>query len=359
MKKAFTLRMVLFLGAVLLCAPLFGPSCAAGFDPPGKVNKLRIFSVEADKPYAQPGETVTFKMNLIDALDPANARPVEIVWLGGCFDPEGDQYFGCYPSLAKSLSSLQSSGGPPPPGTFAAGIGLDTFQLPIPSDIVTRRPPPAAGPYAGEAFVFFVACAGNVKPIPPEGTGVAGGFPLGCFDDTGKRLGPDSFVSGYTEIYSFADHRTNANPAIDSLDLDGTPIPDDTSDLTLTPHVKACSVTEDQRKLTGCSAPDPFSECKAYKIKVHVEKDVAEIDPDGLTPDNKPLHETVWASYFSDGGDFDFDTKLVSDATTGYTDTQEVNWAPPPDPGLVTFWVVLRDSRGGSTTLKRFVTVDK
>ena len=123
-------------------------------------------------------------------------------------------------------------------------------------------------------------------------------------------------------------------------------------------HVKACDVTEDQRRQSGCAAPDAFKSCTKYKIKVQVPKDVAEVDPEGKGQKGEKLREVVWASYFSDGGDFSGDTKLISDAATGYTNTQEVEWVPPANPGTFAIWVVVRDSRGGSTTLERFVTVD-
>lgn len=335
-------------------ALLVGQSCAADFDPPGKLNTMRVLSVDVDQSYPAPGDTVTFKMHYTDALDPSNQRPVQIVWLGGCFDPEGDQYFGCYSQLAQILASF-ANGQAPPPGTFAAGIGLDTFELPIPADIITRRPRPAAGPYAGTAFVFFIACAGTVKPIPMEGTSAAGSFPLGCFDADGKQLGPDSFVPGYTEVFSFEDGRMNADPVFTSLDLDGTPMPED---FAAAPHVVACDVTDEQRKQAGCAATDPFSACTTYPLKLTTPKDVAEVDPDAESADHQTLHETVWVSYFADGGDFDFDSKLVSDAQQGYTDTQEVTWVPPVDPGTYNIWAVLRDSRGGSSTIQRVVVVD-
>lgn len=331
-----------------------GAGCSAGFDPPGKLNTLRILSVEADKPYAQPGETVTFKMNLVDALDPANPRPIQIVWIGGCFDPVGDQYFGCYEQLAQTLSLLES-GAPPPPGTIAAGIGLDTFQLPIPEDIVTRRPPPAAGPYAGTSFVFFLACAGNIKPIPPEGTSIAGSFPIGCFDNDGNRLGPESSVTGYTQIFSFDDGRTNANPPITSLEIEDQAV---SEDLAQAPHVKACSISAEDRRQAGCAKQDPFELCTTYAVRIDVPDDVAERDPDGLGPNGEPLFEGAWVSYFADGGDFDADTKLVADPTEGYVDKQEVTWVPPSEPGAYDLWAVLRDSRGGSTTIRRTIIVD-
>ncbi len=329
-------------------------SCAASFDPPSKVNALRLFSVDADKPYAKPGDTVTFKLNYADGLDRENARPIQITWLGGCFDPDGDAYYGCYAPLAAILKQLQE-GVIPPDGIVAQGPGADAFATTLPLDIISRRPRPQSGPYAGTAFVFFTACAGTVKPIPPEGTSTAGSFPLGCFDDQGNRLGPDSFVVGYTQIYAFDDGRANASPTVTDLNLDGAPMSEDFGQI---PHVKSCSVTADQRKQSGCAAPNAFSQCTQYKIKVQVPKDVAEIDPEGRGQKGEQLHEVVWASYFADGGDFNSDTKLISDATSGYTDTQEVDWVPPPEAGTYAMWVVVRDSRGGSTTLKRLVTVD-
>ncbi len=340
--------------AALTLAGAVAPSCAAPFDPPSQVDTLRIFSADADKPYAAPGDTVTFKLSYTDRLDRANTRPVQITWLGGCFDPDGDTYYGCYAPLADTLQKIQA-GQAPPDGVIAQGVGVDTFQIHLPNDIITRRPRPKTGPYSGTAFVFFAACAGTVKPIPEEGTSAAGSFPLGCFDDQGKRLGSDSFVAGYTQIYAFEDGRTNANPTVNELDFDGAAMSEDFAAI---PHVPPCDVAEDKRKQTGCAASKDYKACTRHKVKVIVPRDVAEVDPDGKGQNGETLHEVVWASYFGDGGDFGSDTKLISDATTGYTDTQEVEWVAPADPGTYSIWVVVRDSRGGSTTLERLVTVD-
>jgi hypothetical protein len=347
-------RIVLGLSGLGLVAAALAPSCAAPFDPPSRVNALRVFSVDTDKPYAKPGDTVTFTLHYTDRLDPASVRPVQITWLGGCFDPEGDSYYGCYAPLADTLSQIQK-GVIPPDGVIAQGVGLDTFQITLPDDIVTRRPRPPTGPYAGTAFVFFAACAGTVKPIAQEGTSKAGSFPLGCFDDQGNRLGADSFVAGYTQIYAFEDGRLNAPPVVTELDFDDKTMEDD---LSLAPHVKPCDVAEDQRQQTGCAAPAGYKSCERHKVKVIVPKDVAEIDPDGKGAKGETLKETVWATYFSDGGDFASDTKLISDAVEGYVGKQEVEWVAPPEAGTYSIWVVVRDSRGGSTTLTRLVTVD-
>src|SRR4029079_13330971 len=101
------------------------------------------------------------------------------------------------------------------------------FTLHLPPDLISRRPLPPDGPHYGVAYVFFAACAGTIKPVPPDSTGRAGSFPLGCFDAQDNRLGADSFVPGYTQIYSFEDGRTNDNPPVSGLTLDGKPIADD------------------------------------------------------------------------------------------------------------------------------------
>src|SRR5262249_13071880 len=139
-----------------------------------------------------------------------------IVWLGGCFDPPGDQYFACYEQLADLLQKAGDIDALA--ATGLAGRG-PRFMLKLPEDIVSRRPEPADGaPWYGIAYVFFVACAGELRPVPPEGTGAAGYFPIGCFSKkTGERLGADDFVPGFTQIYVFADGRPNTNPTIDDI----------------------------------------------------------------------------------------------------------------------------------------------
>lgn len=337
-----------------LLAAYVAPACATSFDPPSDINTLRVISVDIDKPYSLPGEEITMKMNFVDGLDRENERPIQITWLGGCFDPEGDAYYNCYEPLADILEQIQS-GEVPPDGLVAQGVNLDTFKLKIPEDIVTRRPRPPAGPYTGLSIVFFTACAGQVRPIPPEGEGAAGSFPLGCFDEDGNRLGPESFIAGYTQITTFEDERQNPNPTVESLDLAGEPMPEDFAEA---PRAEVCDVSDTERARSGCAATDEFAECTTYTLKVKVPKDVADDDPESTGLDGEQLKEVVWVSYFADGGNLDGDSKLVSDASKGYQDGHEVTWVPPTEKGTYRLWAVVRDSRGGSTTIERFVVVE-
>lgn len=346
-------RLGLATAAVALVGAAIAPSCAASFDPPGQVSALRILSIDVDPPYAAPGEKVTFQMTVVDGLDRENERPVQIVWLGGCFDPADDRYYNCYGPLGDLLGQIDPNG-ELSTEFLKLGIGATSFELTLPEDIITRRPRPPAGAYSGIAYVFFAACAGQLGVVPAEGTGEAGSFPLGCFDGEGNRLGAESFVAGYTQVYAFEDGRINNAPEVVSFDLDGTPMSEDFAAI---PTVEACTVDSEARRQSGCSAVDEFAECTAYELKVVVPESVGEPDPDGIEPDGTQLFETVWVSYFADGGNFDADTKLISDAKTGYADTQDIEWVPPTEPGTYRLWAVVRDSRGGSTTLQRFVNV--
>jgi hypothetical protein len=350
-----------WLGAA--AAALLWPSCTPGFELPSKVRTVRILAVTADAPYADPGERVTLRMTLEDGKgDPdSGPRPIQIVWLAGCVDPEGDQYFLCLGQLAELLGPL-AQGGDPPEDLVKIAVALPVdqgtpnkseFSFELPDDIVSRRPAPAAGPHYGIEYVFFAACAGQIAPAPLTSTGgEVPDFPLYCLDTAGNRLGADSFVIGYTQVYAFADGRRNANPPVDDITIDGTPIPDDPD---LAPVVPLCPVSEEERRLASCGAK-PTEDCQSFMLKAIVG-DVAEVDPEAFGIEGEPLREVLWVSYFSDGGDFDPSLALVSDATKGYQDEHETEWSPPPTPGLYQLWAVVRDQRGGQTVIRRWLRV--
>ncbi|MEZ4293804.1 MAG: hypothetical protein R3B70_02425 [Polyangiaceae bacterium] len=366
--------------SALAAAALFGPAvssgCAVNFSPPGKVSTLRVIAVTADKPYIEPIPasecaqdpekcTIHFDMEVYDALGVAQTgseRQINILWIGGCFNPEGDQYSLClFPALdlfgqAKgALDDAIATGNPPEfPEGLPVGWGKK-FSLVVP-DIVSSRPPPTYGPHYGIGYVFFLACAGKfgIKDADPS---AAGTFPIGCFDkDTGAELGPESFVPGYTQIYSFEDGRQNQNPELTDVLLDGEPISAEFDEI---PTVAPCDVPPDERNQpSSCTREDPFVACTPLEIDVDVPDDIGEVDPDAKGEDGQPLKETVWVNYYTDTGDFESDIKLLSDATTGSFDKHSVQWLPPAEPGLATIWAVVRDSRGGSSVAVRYVRVE-
>jgi hypothetical protein len=334
-------------------AALFGApaSCSAPFDPPSLVNSLRVLGVEIDKPYAEPGDEVTFTMYYTDPRVQESVVPTLIVWVGGCWNPPGKQYYGCYESLGQVFSGL-SEGGPLPEGLIAAGVNLTEFKVTVPDDAVSSLADPDTGPKVGIGFVFFILCAGELRFVEQEGETAAGSFPLGCFDGSGAPVGPEGFLPGYTQVYVFEDGRTNANPVVNALTVDGDPYAPETP-----PTVPRCDVSAEERRKSGCAATDEFTECEAVEIDVDVPDDIAEIDPEAVDIEGDPLNEVVWVSYFADGGDFQSGIRLVSDAREGIQGEHHTEWVPPDEVGTYTIWAVVRDNRGGSRVLSQLVQV--
>ena len=355
-RRSRSLRRLALATMMLLPAvgTLVAQACATSFDPPSAVNTLRIISVEADLPYALPGDTVNFNMLLADGRgEDTNPNPVNTLWLGGCFNPTGGQYYGCYQSLAEVFGAL-AEGGAPPPGTVGGGPGITQFGLAIPEDILDEVPEPNVGSRVGTAFLFFVACDGEIRPTIDAEDPTASSFPIGCFDSSGVQLGPEAFVPGYTQIFVFEDGRMNANPAVRGLQVDGETLP---ADEVLS--VETCPITLEERQKSGCAARDEFTECGALDIDVDVPEEAAEDDPGATDVDGNQLSEVLWVSYFATGGQFENDLKLVSDASTGLVADRSTRWVAPEEPGLYSIWAVVRDNRGGSRTVTHFVQVQE
>src|SRR5689334_8169 len=73
-----------------------GIACASGFDPPSKVDSVRMFGVRVDKPYAKPGETVTLDVLMTDARK-VHPRPLKLYWVPiVCMNPRDDLYYLCF-----------------------------------------------------------------------------------------------------------------------------------------------------------------------------------------------------------------------------------------------------------------------
>lgn len=336
-----------------LSALAMGAPCCGGLDGGSlsQINTLRILAVTADPPYAAPGGTVTLRMTYADALGAAGgeARPVQITWLGGCRNPLADTFEACLPQLQimkQEPMAPEQSGVP----------DAASFDMVLPEEEVIFEGAQLAEngtPYTTE-YVFFVACAGTIglAAVTPE---ERIGLPLECKDEKGNVLSADSFVVGYTQVYVFADGRTNANPPVLGLTLDGAEMADGAEAI---PTVARCASAAADPQNAGCAPPpDPASECATHKIEALIE-DVAEPDVEASGPSMTPVREAIWVDYFTDGGEFDGAKKLVSDTTTGYRAEHGTTWTPPAEAGLVSLWAVSHDARGGMSVARRFVRVE-
>jgi hypothetical protein len=201
----------------LLAAALTAAACSSDLPPASRVDGVRILAMSADEPYAMPGEAVSLRVLAVDGRAD-RSRPMQISWLPApCINPQGDDYFACYPALGASFTPGVDLTGALPTG--------DTWSFTVPADAITSAPahPGAPDPY-GIVFAFVIACAGHVEAVSVDtSTQSPVTAPFGCFDDSHAPLGPGDFVLAFMRVYAYADRR-NANPVIDQLTFGGAPV---------------------------------------------------------------------------------------------------------------------------------------
>jgi hypothetical protein len=317
-----------------------------------------VLAVEKSAPYAQPGETVDFSLAFHDgARAPGEpARPIQIAWLGGCFNPPGDLYFGCFASEA-----------------FASAFAFGSrFSLPIPEDVIIPRQPPML-PY-GLSYVFFAACAGELA----LDTSGAEGLPLRCRDPSGRDLGSSDFVAGYTAIYIFGTNAEgvpyeNQNPAVSGFSVAGQELPVRSEDL---PGGNVClgsdCLAACADPIAGCQSQPPVAvdcslegapcfpacpddgdpqKCDPIAIRPLIDQsERAEIDAISRDVYGQSFEEQMWINYYVTRGALNSDVKLLNDATQGWNTDYGAEFYAPSTPGPVQLWAVAHDNRGGMTS---------
>ncbi len=345
--------LVILFVVVLVGLALAGSACnASGFDSQSKVNSVRMFGVRPDKPYAKPGETVTFEVLATDAR-PHQALPLKIYWIPiVCLNPRSDLYYLCFlPSDLPDGGTLD--GGtrhvapfPADAGDAGAGrtgslssipLGIDlssflpqgsTFSFRMPDDVIQTRP--GLPPY-GLAIVFNIACAGQVRLAERVGNNPQQ-VPIQCTDENGVQLTPDDYVIGINRVYSYAD-RTNANPVVEKVTQDGVDV-----DLTKGITVDHCVASR-------------RADCKPTKIDLHVADSSWEPNPGA---DGKgSQREQIWVAYYSDLGDLKDDARLLFDSKKGRIDDSAEEFRAPDNASEGMLWAVVHDNRAGAT----FVTL--
>ncbi len=293
---------------------------------------MRLLAISADKPYAAPGDTVNMTALAFDARPPVTppATPMQVYWVPiACVDPPGDSYFACYPGFAEA--GLKE--GVDLTSKLTAGT---QFSFQMPPDAITRHAPPAAlpdgmpaAPY-GVAFVFAIACAGHVQYVGVNESTLPPAPPLGCFDDTGAPLGANDSVFAYAQVFSFAE-RTNQNPVISSVTLNGTTITDPTVGLS----VPLC--------------PPGTRKCPTYPLDTAVPPSSWEPDPAETAVLGKPTNEEVWVDYFVTTGSVPESALLYAADPTLTLPSSVVQYTPPTTAptGPQLLWAIAHDNRGG------------
>ena len=304
-----------------------------GFDRASIVRGLRILAVQKDPAGPQAGEPVKLTMLYWDGKrSQSQIRPIQITWFGDCINPEGDLYYACFENIEDWQHGAVLG---------ATGDHGSTYATSIPQQILKPIPPEQGAPY-GLVFVFFAACAGQIRPIAPENN--PNTLPVGCFGPDDQLLGPEDFVPGYTSIYVYGDRR-NANPIVGNLLLDGGPIGSATGPAANPPRIARCTSSDS-------------AGCPAHPIKVEIDPSSAEPDPGAVAVDGTQLREQLWVSFYATGGDFQSEVRLVNDARAGWNDDNGTGWRVPSTPGPVRLWGIVHDNRGGVAWTEGSVVVE-
>ncbi|MEO6601495.1 MAG: hypothetical protein ABIQ16_16580, partial [Polyangiaceae bacterium] len=299
------MKVVWLFAALLPCCK--GPD----FTAPSRIDSVRVLASRADLPYAAPGTSVNIDALAVDGrADPA--QPMNVYFLPSpCFDPPGDAYYGCFSGFARQFRRDVDLGSVLSPGS--------AFQFRIPDDLIDARSRVAGQDDFGVSYVFFVACAGHVEYRPEEAGASADSVPIGCFDDSGHRLGTDDFVFAYSTVYAFTERR-NKNPAFDSVSYDGLVI-DPVAGLDLQ-HCGASSLDD----------------CPTKKFEINVPGSSQEQDPSNLAADGTVLGESLYVQYFSTGGKLTNDTTVIFDARDGRLSNTGDDFKSPLTAGEYQLW---------------------
>jgi hypothetical protein len=326
---------------------LFLLGCGPDFDPPSELHSLRVLAVEKDAPYAEPGGTVNLQMLWQDASPLAAERKIAIAWSPPCFDPPGDLYYACFSDPASFGSMIKQD-----------PINPEHTSFDMPLDIISRRPPPRDGsknPPYGLTYVFFAACAGELTLLPSAGDNA---FPVGCKDASGKLLGADDFVAGYSSVYSF-EGIPNQNPVISGFEFRGNALKSgfciEEDCLPLAGSAPAddirCDDPEQSARCVPACADNGDPSCTGYALRPTIDKnDARNRDQDGVSAQllGREVGEQMWINYYTDAGGFKSPVRLLNDATNGWNDDYGTEFYAPKAPGLVRIWAIAHDNRGGA-----------
>lgn len=357
-------RSILGLGAPFWLA-LTLSGCGEDGERPSEVNTLRVLAVRAETPFTKPGTSVELSMLAHDGSSRARLRDGTMrrnsaLWIGGCNNPQGDNYRACMPYLHEVVKQLGD--GHLKAGTLPADVPSGTvgwgaqFLAVTPSDIIAQRPT-AAGvvfPYATQ-MVFFADCGGVLRRKPNDSTT----FPLGCFDaTTGEELGRDDFEFGFYPVFVY-DNLENQNPAIEAARFDGQELGGNCSDSAPCSDNLHCGTARSCIPVVPrCKQPDK-DDCESYRLAIKVPQSAVERATVAHVTTAEAKNELLWVSYYANAGSFKQDARIINDPNSGWSDDTDGLWrAHVASSREVRLWAVVRDNRNGVAWAVRDVWVD-
>ena len=304
-----------FAGLLLSFWGSFG--CGADFDPGSRVTSFRVLAVQADAPFAKPGETV----NLTSLSYDPQGRTVNWAW-AACVNPNASTVEGCFEKIAQDTASSGTS------PILAQGADLGSFSYTIPDDALSSLP--TASRSSALVGLLSVACPGDLTF-----DATAEPVPFHCKDaGTQHDLALEDYVIGLKRI-SVRDTDRNQNPSIESVTIDGQPWPENE-----VKTVVACDT--DNNEYAKCSG------LSKHQLAAHLTADSVE---SGTTEYGLPFTEQVIIEYYSTEGTFEHEIKISADPQTGWVARKASSGQD------LTLWFVAHDDRGGQSWTQRTVHV--
>lgn len=310
-----------FLVSALALAPLVG--CGADFDPGSYVGSLRVLTVQADNPYAAPGETVRFEAT---AYDPAG-RTVEWAWLA-CPNPVSSEVESCLIDIAEEAIV---TGNVP---LLAMGPSQSSASFVVPEGALDGIPLEAR-PNALSG-VMSIACPGTltIDLSRLDAASSEGLLPFVCTDDSGAELGLHDAIAGVKRVFLRETDR-NDNPVIADVTFDGEPW-----------------ALDDVKEVDACDRDDfDFDACKnrgAHRIAAVLTPESFQA---GVDEFGRDFAESLVIQHYATEGIFEDEARVA--------ELPETRWvARTSGSGQEQrLWFVARDDRGGVSVAERRVRV--
>ena len=301
---------------VFACALL--ASCAEEWKPETVVDGLRVLGMRATPPELHPGDTARVEALVVDPSRPG--KRTTVIWLGCDPDPFDLGRSACSdPSVLSNPTSLSASGelgvSDLPAGMHA--IGFDELAAyTAPADAFAQLPAGDERRQKGtvaQVLAFVIAEELSPAATPEE---------ISALLERVKAKEVRSLISLF-RIRVTEEPALNKNPALDRLWVDDAPLPQGAT-LRVAPGAKV--------KLESTVPDDSFEE---YDL----------IQPQGVVHKT----ESLVAAWYSNWGRFsEARVALRTDTVLTFTAPGNKNEALPDSPGG-TFYVVVRDTRGGQT----------
>lgn len=290
---------------VLIALCLFAAACGNDFEPGSRVVSPRILALQADRPYARPGEQVAF------TLLHASPGGVQLQWAWStCTLPASSTVDDCMGALDAELAPFDPE--------------TDALQLNVPEDVLDgireeQRPSALIG-------AVVVACPGELSD------GFTAGVPIRCLDDDGEPLSISELEVGIKRVL-LREHDRNRNPKIERITWDDEPWAEDQI-----PRAKLC--TKDTFTFDDCA--------KALQHRIHVETDARE---SGRDETGGAFSEQLIVQFYASHGLFRDDVRIAGDAGNRWVAQGPIGKDGRP----ATLWFVARDDRGGVSWTTRQV----